>query len=726
MVVPLVVSARSKRHNGLNTRAEGTGRPRHNLPAELNSFVGREQELVEIEHLLGTTRLLTLVGTGGVGKTRLAQRVASQVLDRYPDGAWLIELAAVVEAALLPYAAAMSLGLRERPGLSPLAILTEHLQPKQLLLVLDNCEHLVASCAQLIETLLRACPGLRVLATSREPLGVAGEIAWRVPSLSLPWPPQPTPGEPGAQSEAVRLFLERASEAAPTFAATEQNKAAIARVCYRLDGIPLALELAATRVTVLSVEQIADELDDRFRLLVGGKRTAVPRQQTLQATFDWSFDLLTDPERAVLRRLAPFAGGFGLDAARAVCSGGEVAAEDVLDHLTRLVNKSLVAADTGRRRPASTSWKPCSSTRRRGCRKLGESSRAGAQHLRWFLDLAERAEPEQRSADQTLWLDRLEMEHENLTAALEWSRTASDGAEAGLRLAAALRWFWFARGHPSEGLLWLKRGLAGASGIAPPVRAKGLDAAGALCHSLGDLVPAETYLTEGLTIWRQMGDKRGMAISLNTLGLVAKAQGSLVRAGTQLTKALALAREMNDAPRVATVLNNLAALAIDQGDYAAAQPFLRESLSIKRGLGDAAGIANSLHNLGDAALHQGAYEQAAAALREGLTFSRQVGVGHVSAQSCIAWAWSCCGAGTTAAPTGTSGRAWPCSSSSATGQASRCASKAWPKQPWPEAPASRPWCCSRLPRRGARPTTSRYRRTIAVTTIVCWERRTPG
>ncbi|HLZ29428.1 MAG TPA: tetratricopeptide repeat protein [Chloroflexota bacterium] len=617
--------------------AGGGGAARHNLPAELNSFVGREQELVEVEHLLGTTRLLTLVGTGGVGKTRLAQRLARQVLDHYPDGAWLIELAAVwsVEPTLLPYAAALSLGLRERPGVAPLAVLTEHLQPKQVLLVFDNCEHLVASCAQLIDTLLRACPGLRVVATSREPLGVAGEIAWRVPSLSLPWPPQPTPGEPGAgaHSEAVRLFLERASEAAPTFAATDQNRAAIARVCYRLDGIPLALELAATRVAVLSAEQIADELDDRFRLLVGGKRTAVPRQQTLQATFDWSFDLLTDSERAVLRRLAPFAGGFGLDAARTVCAGGEVAAEQVLEHLTRLVNKSLVAADVGA--PVAR-FHLLETVQQYAVARLweaGETHTAGAQHLDWFLDLAERAEPEQRSAEQTLWLDRLEMEHENLTAALEFSRTESDGAEAGLRLAAALRWFWFARGHPSEGLLWLKRGLTGANAITPAVRAKGLDAAGALCHSLGNLVPAETFLIEGLTIWRQLDDKRGMAISLNTLGLVSKAQGSLIRAGTQLGKALALARELSDAPRVATVLNNLAALAIDQGDYGAAQPFLRESLSIKRGLGDAAGIANSLHNLGDAALHQGAYAQAAAALREGLTFSREVGVGHVRAQS---------------------------------------------------------------------------------------------
>jgi non-specific serine/threonine protein kinase len=628
-----VVNARSKRTNDLDSLADLIGRPRHNLPTELNTFVGRAQEILEIQNLLVSTRLLTLVGTGGVGKTRLAQRVASQVLERYPDGAWLIELAAVVESNMLPYAAALSLGLRELPGLSPLEILTQHLQAKRLLLVLDNCEHLVAGSAHLIDTLLRACPGLQVLATSREPLGVTGEIAWRVPSLSLPWPPQSTPDEPGDQSEAVRLFLARASEAAPSFVGSEQNRASIARVCYRLDGIPLALELAATRVTVLSVEQIADELDDRFRLLVGGKRTAVRRHQTLQATFDWSFDLLTDPERAVLRRLAPFAGGFGLDAARAVCSGGEVAAADVLDHLTRLVNKSLIAADV---RPQIARFHLLETVQQYAAARseaAGEKLATGAQHLGWFMDLAERAEPEQRSTDQAVWLDRLDMEHENFTAALEWSRSVAECAEAGLRLAGALRWFWFARGHPGEGLVWLKRGLADVSGIAPAVRAKGLDAAGALCHSMGDLVPAEAYLTEGLTIWRELGDTRGMAISLNTLGLVAKAQGSLVRAGTQLTKALALARELNDSPRIATVLNNLAALAIDQGEYATAQPFLRESLSIKRGLGDAAGIANSLHNLGDAALHQGAYDQANAALREGLTYSRQVGVGHVSAQS---------------------------------------------------------------------------------------------
>ena len=517
---------------------------------------------MEVEHLLSTTRLLTLVGSGGVGKTRLAQRVASRVLERYPDGAWLVELAGVVDAALLPYAAAMSLGLGEAPGRPPLSLLTDHLQPRHLLLVLDNCEHLVVSSAELIDVLLRTCPALHILATSREPLGVSGELAWRVPSLSLPCGPLRRPGSPDVQSEAVSLFLERAREAAPTFAATEQNSPAIARVCFRLDGIPLALELAATRVTQLTVEQIADELDDRFRLLVGGSRTAVPRQQTLQATFDWSFDLLSDPERAVLRRLAPFAGGFGLDAARAVCCGSDVAAQDVLDLLMRLVNKSLVLAEV---LAVAARFRLLETVQQYAAARLleaGETLATGARHLGWFLELAERAEPEQRGAHQTLWLDRLEMEHENISAALEWSWTHADNAEAGLRLAASLRWFWLGRGHPSEGLLWLKRGLAAANAIAPPVRAKALDAARVLCHSLGDLVREEGYLTD----------------------------------------ALALAREMNDSPRIATLLNNLAALAIDQGDYDAAQLFLRESLSLFQELGDRSGIAVCLEGLAEAAV----------------------------------------------------------------------------------------------------------------------------
>ncbi|MGI9146298.1 MAG: ATP-binding protein [Chloroflexota bacterium] len=608
-------------------------RPPHNLPTELNSFIGREQELVEVERLLATTRLLTLVGTGGVGKTRLAQRLATQVVDSYSDGAWFIELAPVTDSALLPYAAAMTLGLREAPGVSPLTRLTEHLRTKQQLLVFDNCEHLVASCAQLFDLLLQMCPGLRILATSREPLGVAGEIGWRVPSLSLPWPPEPTPGASANESEAVRLFLERAREAAPMFVASEQNRAAIARVCTRLDGIPLALELAATRVAMLTVGQIADELDDRFQLLVGGKRTAAMRQQTLQATFDWSFELLTEPERAVLRRLAPFAGGFGLDAARAVCAGADVASKSVLDLLTQLVNKSLVAAEV---HAAVARFHLLETVQQYAAARLGDAGEqfnAGARHLRWYLELAERAEPEQRSRDQAEWLDRLETEHENFTAALKWSRTDSDSAAAGLRLASALRWFWFARGYPGEGLLWLERGLASASKVEPSVRAKALNAAGVLCHSMGDLIRAESHLAEGLAIWRQLADKAGMATSLNALGLVAKAQGSHVHAGALLHEALELAREIHDASRMSTMLNNLAALAIDQGDYAAARPFLQESLSIKRAVGDAAGIANSLHNLGDAALHQGAYGEAAAALQEGLAFSRKVGVEHLSAQS---------------------------------------------------------------------------------------------
>jgi predicted ATPase/DNA-binding CsgD family transcriptional regulator len=618
----------------MDTFAPESVAPRHNVPAELNSFVGRAEELVEIEHLLGTTRLLTLVGTGGVGKTRLAQRLASQLLDRYADGVWWIELATVVDADLLPYAVAVSLHLREPPGRSPLALLMEHLQLRRLLLVFDNCEHQIAGSANLSDTLLRACPDVQILATSREPLAVPGEIAWRVPSLSLPWPLRPLPVDAVAQSEAVRLFVERAREVMPGFAATEENTSAIARVCYRLDGLPLAVELAATRVTVLTPEQIADELDHRFVLLVGGRRTALPRHQTLQAAFDWSFDLLTESERAVLRRLATFTGAFGLEQARAVCAAGEVTADEVLDVLARLVNKSLVAAEV--HSPASR-FHLLESVQQYAATKLqesGETRSTAARHLRCFLDLAERSEPEQRTRDQILWLNRLELEHENITAALEWSLTDANSAESGLRLATALRWFWSARGYPSEGLLWLKRGLSSKSPVAERVRAKALNAAGALCHSVGELAQAEDYLNEALGLWRTLDDDvAGMGVSLNTLGLVAKAQGLHPRAEALLGEALNLARQANDAPRLATVLNNLAALAIDRSDYASAELFLGESLSIKRALGDAVGIASSLHNLGDAALHQGAYAQASLTLHDALTHAQQAGVEHVSALS---------------------------------------------------------------------------------------------
>src|SRR6266545_3268645 len=318
---------------------------RTNLPAQLTSFVGREQAITDVTQLLTTARLVTLTGPGGTGKTRLALQVAAGVLEAYSDGVWLVELAPLADAALIPRAVASALGLREEAGRPILATLTDFLRARHLLLILDNCEHVVAACAQSAAALLRGCPNVRILASSREALGIAGEAPFRVPSLATPDPRRLPPIETLADYEAVRLFVERATTVLPGFRLTSDNAPAVAQVCARLDGIPLALELAAARVNVLRVEQIAARLDDRFRLLTGGSRTAVPRQQTLRALIDWSHDLLAALEQQVLRRLSVFTGGWTLEAAEAVCAGDGIEQYDILDVLTQLVNKSLVVGE---------------------------------------------------------------------------------------------------------------------------------------------------------------------------------------------------------------------------------------------------------------------------------------------------------------------------------------------------------------------------------------------
>jgi non-specific serine/threonine protein kinase len=397
----------------------------------------------------GTRRLVTLTGAGGCGKTRLALQVARAVLDHYPDGAWLVELAPLSDPGLVPRAVASVLGVSESPDRPLVTALAEFLGTKSLLLILDNCEHLVAACAELAEALLRHCPNLRILATSREVLAAAGEATWRVPSLQAP--SVESAAAPGAMAglrpgprapqllefEAIRLFVERAAAMGAGFGVTEENALAVAEVCRRLDGIPLAIELAAARVKVFAVEQIAAGLDDCLRLLASGQRTAVPRQQTLRATVDWSYGLLSEPERALLRRLAVFAGGWTFEAAEAVCVGEGIAAHAVLDLLAMLVDKSLVQAEE---RQGTVRYRLLETIRQYAREKLeeaGEAERTQDRHLAYFLDLAEEGDPKLRGPEQRVWLDRLDVEHDNLRAALHWSLTAGAG-ESALRLCGAL------------------------------------------------------------------------------------------------------------------------------------------------------------------------------------------------------------------------------------------------------------------------------------------------
>ncbi|MBI3461404.1 AAA family ATPase [Candidatus Acetothermia bacterium] len=487
------------------------------MPCQLTSFIGREREMAEIKQLLSSTSLLTLTGSGGCGKTRLALQVAADLLEEYPDGVWVVELAALSDPALVPQAVASTLDVREQPSRALMDTLTDYLKPKVLMLILDNCEHLLAACSQLADTLLRACPHLRILASSREGLGIAGEITWRVPSLAMPDSQRLPPMESLTQYEAVRLFIERAVAVLPTFQVTNPNAPAVAQICHRLDGIPLAIELAATRVKALSVEEIAVRLDDRFRLLIGGSRTALPRQQTLRAAIDWSFDLLSAVERILLCRLSVFAGGCTLEAAEEVCSGERIQKDEILDLVTHLVDKSLVWAQ---QHGGQTRYLLLETVRQYARDKLlevGDSAHVRNHHLDYYLKLAERAEPHLVDSQSLIWLEQLDWDYDNLRVAMEWA-SGSNQTEAGLGIAGALGEFWFVRGYFSEGRRWLDALLSKGKGASASARAPALRTAGSMAWSQGDYSQTAAFYEEALALSRGLGDKRGIAWSLLGLG----------------------------------------------------------------------------------------------------------------------------------------------------------------------------------------------------------------
>jgi len=598
----------------------------HNLPAQVTRFIGREREMGEVKVLLATTRLLTLTGSGGCGKTRLALQVVAEVLEEYLDGVWLVELAALADPNLVPQTVAAALGVREEPNRPLLATLADYLRPRSLLLLLDNCEHLLATCAQLADTLLRACPNLTVLASSREGLGIAGEQTYRVPSLSLPDPQRLPPPERLREIEAVQLFADRAGLAQPSFAVTAANAVPVAQVCERLDGIPLAIELAAARVKVLPVEQIVARLDDRFRLLTGGSRTALPRQQTLRALIDWSYDLLSEPERALLRRLSVFAGGWTLEAAETVGAGGEIEEWEVLDRLTALVDKSLVVVEE---QSGETRYRLLETVRQYARDRLleaGEAATVRERHLDWYLALAERAEPEFRGAEQLVWLNRLEAEHDNLRAALEWSQSGDDRGEAGLRLIGALGWFWGVRCHWGEMRSWIERVLASTEESGrTAVRARVLCHAGTSAWVQGDWVAARPRLEESLAIWRELGNQEGVASSLIQLAIVTHWLGDPAAALAQIEESVTLYRQGKDKWGLASALHIMAARKRNAGDYVGARVCVEESLALIRETGNPWGLCLSLSSMGGEALRLGDYAAARSFFEESLALARKVG-----------------------------------------------------------------------------------------------------
>jgi predicted ATPase/DNA-binding CsgD family transcriptional regulator len=597
----------------------------HNFPIQVTSFIGREREIAEVTRLLATSHLLTLTGAGGCGKTRLALQVAAQAAGGYPDGVWLIELAALTDPGLIPHAVASAVGVREVPGSTVTGSLVEYARTRTLLLVLDNCEHVVSTAAQLVDALLRSCPGVHVLATSREPLGSPGETTWRVPSLGFP--PHSAAGEVPLEQltryEAVGLFIERALAALPSFAATARNGPALAEICRRLDGIPLAIELAAARVRVFSIEQIASRLDDRFHLLTAGSRTAMPRQQTLQATVDWSYVLLSEPERAVLRRLSVFAGGWSFEAAEIVASGDGIHTHAVLDLLAQLVDKSLVIAEEHH---GVTRYRLLETIRQYARDRLaeaGETDHMRDRHLTYFLELAEQAEPELRGREDSLVLGRLEVEHDNLRVALDWSLTSPNSGDAALRLTGALAWFWWLRSYYDEALRWLVRALDTRTDRSA-ARMKALHGAGWLVHHRRDSATARELLGESLAIARELDDRWTIALVLHHLGRVAYFDQDPVLARSFGEQSLAAAEEVGDRWLIAWPLHLLGLAAYISADYPTARTYYQRSLAIRAELGYRDGIGMLILLLGFVAAREGDLDRAVTLYRDGLAVVKEV------------------------------------------------------------------------------------------------------
>src|SRR6266851_7866781 len=589
---------------------------KHNLPYQLTSFVGREQEVAQLEKLVTANRLVTLTGAGGAGKTRLAIEVASRLVDAFADGVWLVELAALSDPRLVPQAVAQALALPDQPTRPVLETLSDYLASKKLLLVIDNAEHLLEACVHFVDEIVRRSPDIAVLVTSRERLGITGELTYRVPSLTVPGTNERLTPETMSPYEGVRLFVERAKLVRPDFNVTSDNAAPLASTCYRLDGIPLAIGLAAPRLRSMSVEELSQGLDQRFALLTDGSRTALPRHRTLRSTIDWSYDLLREPEKLFLQRLSVFAGGWTLAAAAEVCAGEGIEHRDVLDLLTSLADKSLVVPE---QEDEQTRYRLLETVRQYARDRLEDSGGSAAvrvRHRDYYLALAEEADPKLKGAEQAEWLRRLEEEHDNLRAGLEWS-LAEVETGGGLRLCGALQRFWWTHGHLTEGRQWCTRVLckAGAEERTRE-RAYVLNAAGVLSYRQGDYPAARALQEQSLAIRRELGDRSGIAGSLGNLGNVALNQGDYPAARALHEESLAISRELGNRHSIALSLSNVGHVALDQGDYSAARALHEESLAIRRELRDKRGIAESLEGL--AAL--------VASLRESLRAARIWGV----------------------------------------------------------------------------------------------------
>ena len=602
------------------------------LPVALSSLIGRHREIEALTKLLTTARMVTIVGSGGAGKSRLALAAAARASARFPDGVWWADLSPLGEADLLPGVVASALQVPQSPGEDLMPVITRHIRQNVTLVVLDSCEHLVGEAAELAERLLRAGPGIRVLATSREVIGVSGERVFRVGGLDLP----ERAGEPQA-SEAVQLFVERAGQTVTGLKLDPAELGSVARLCERLDGIPLAIELAAARVGTLSIDEIAARLDDNPDLLRHPSRTAPARHQTLQATLEWSYRLLAPAEQVLFHRLSAFQGTFSLLAAESAGGGGEIDCREVVSLLGSLVDKSLVqVADRG----AEHRYRLLETVRQYGEAKLaasGELPGVFRAHATFYLALAEQAAAGLAGADQARWLDRLELEHDNLRAVLR--RNLPAGPEVGGRLAGLLWPFWYRRGYYHEARSWLEQAAQLTGEMSPPVRAAALTGAGVLAFLQCDYKLAAQRLSQVRALHEAADDQVGVAAALQGLGSIAREQARYDEAYRLHEESMAIWAGLDEPAGVAASLDYLGFAAWLEGDYARASTHCAQALAFFEASGRRQETASALINLGAAARYAGDTQRAAERLTEALTISRQIGYTEG-----IAWALSELGA----------------------------------------------------------------------------------
>jgi predicted ATPase/DNA-binding CsgD family transcriptional regulator len=613
---------------------------RHNLPAQTTLFIGREREMVDVKRLLRKSRVVCLTGPGGTGKTRLGLEVAASMAVHYADGVTFVVLASTTNPSLVPHLIAHELEVPEQANRSLVESLIRYLAGKQVLLFMDNFEHLLEA-APLISQLLAAAPRLSVLVTSREALRLSGEHEYNVPPLALPDPSHSSSVSELSAYESVALFAQRARAASHNFRLTDENGQAVAAICRRLDGLPLAIELAAARAKLFSPQQILDRLASPLNYLTSGPRDFPDRQRTLRDTIDWSYNLLDDDEQRLLARLAVFNGGCSLEAVETIC--GPELRNDVLDGIESLLNKSLINQAVGSNdKHRCAMLETIHEYARERLRGSGEEQLVRNRHLEYFLNIAKEAEPYLQGQEQVIWLDQLEIEHDNMRAALEWARAAEGKAESGLLLAGALATFWSARSYYDEGRQHLSAALSRPEALErTAARAKALGLAGLLAYIQSDYPATRPLLEESLSIYRELGPtgRRGLADSLITLGDMETELGHYETASSLMNEALVIMCELEDERGIARALWQLGQCAVRPGDYEQAVEYFEMALPLLRQSGDKAHIAIAISGLAEVALRQGDYERATLLEEESLALRREIGETWGVAVSLGNFAW---------------------------------------------------------------------------------------